>query len=163
MTVVITGGTSFLGKYIVNALREKNCRVIAIIRPTSKHIHVFDSYPNVKTLLYEMDDTDNWIKAIGKADYFLHLGWDGIGATGRADATIQTKNIASAKACMKAAAILKCKAFLFAGSQAEYGVKHSVISEEMICEPVTEYGKAKLMVCHALSELAQELDICYYI
>lgn len=160
--VVVTGATSFLGRYIIDELRASGCQIFAIIRPTSKNANIFKQYSDVETLFYEMADADSWSKAIGTADYFMHLGWDGIGAQGRANPEIQERNVSAAIACMKGAAVLGCKAFLFAGSQAEYGPKTEIITEEDICAPIIEYGKGKLKVYQELSALADKMDICYY-
>ena len=63
---------------------------------------------------------------------------------------------------MRGAASIGCKAFLFAGSQAEYGPHTDEISEKSACNPVIEYGKGKLKVLNALFELSNQLEICYY-
>lgn len=147
MRVVLTGATSFLGRYLVNELGRRNAEVLAIIRPNSSKRDMYTKYPHVRTILIDMDDTDAWIEAIGSADYFLHLGWDGVGASGRSDVAIQQKNIQIAMRCISGAEALGCKAFLFAGSQAEYGPQTGSISEDTPCNPVIEYGKAKLQVC----------------
>ena len=39
---------------------------------------------------------------------------------------------------------LKCKCFINAGSQSEYGIIDEIITEETVCNPISEYGKAKL-------------------
>lgn len=160
--VVITGATSFLGRYVVNSLKTRGCQVYAIIRPTSKNVDAYSGDTNVITILYEMGDVDGWTAKIGRADYFIHLGWDGIAAQGRADSSIQERNVSAALNCLKGAASLGCKAFLFAGSQAEYGPQTGIITEETFCNPVIEYGKGKLKVLHDASELAKQLAIRYY-
>ncbi len=160
--IVITGATSFLGRYLINELKKRNVQIYAIIRPTSAHAHMFDGDPSVISVLKNMDDVEGWSQEIGAADGFLHLGWDGVGAAGRSDMNIQNKNVQDAVNCMYGAANLGCKKFLFAGSQAEYGPKIEVIRETDSCEPVINYGKGKLMVCEKLSELSQKLSITYY-
>lgn len=147
MRVVMTGATSFLGHYLVNELEHRNAEVLAIIRPDSRKQDMYADCPHVRTILVDMDNVNTWVEAIGTADYFLHLGWDGVGAAGRADAAIQQKNIQTAIRCIIGAETLGCRAFLFAGSQAEYGPQTGIITEETPCCPVIEYGKAKLQVC----------------
>lgn len=159
---VITGATSFLGKHIIKKLIEDDVQVFAIIRPSSKHVSDFDNEPKVKTILSDMDDTEKWVKEIVEADYFIHLGWDGIGSNGRSDVQIQQKNIETAVNVFKAAFRIHCKAFLFAGSQAEYGIKDEIITEDMVCNPVTQYGKAKLEVLNNALTLINDLNMHYY-
>lgn len=159
---VVTGATSFLGRYLVRELCARGYAVSAIIRPTSKSIGVFEGQVGVTTVPHDMDDVEGWCAAIGGADVFFHLGWDGIGAAGRSNMEIQEKNVRDALACLRGAHALGCKSFLFAGSQAEYGPKTALITEEDSCAPVINYGKGKLMVCEQATELAALLDITYY-
>lgn len=147
MRVVITGATSFLGHYLVDELGRQNAEAVAIIRPSSGKRDMYTKYPHVRTILIDMDNIDAWVDAVGSADAFLHLGWDGIGASGRSDEAIQQKNVQTAMRCISGAEALRCNAFLFAGSQAEYGPQTGLISEGTPCKPVIEYGKAKLQVC----------------
>lgn len=160
MRVVITGATSFLGRYLVDELGRQNAEVLAIIRPNSSKRDMYAKYPHVRTILIDMDHIDAWIEAIGSADYFLHFGWDGVGASGRSDAAIQQKNVQAAMRCISGAEALGCKAFLFAGSQAEYGPQTGSISEDIPCNPVIEYGKAKLQVC--MQAIARPSIMKYY-
>jgi len=160
MRVVLTGATSFLGRYLVDELEKRNAEVLAIIRPDSEKREMYTGYPHVRTILTDMDNIYTWVEIIGLADYFFHLGWDGIGASGRSDVVIQQKNIQTAMHCINGAEALGCKAFLFAGSQAEYGPQTGTISEDIPCSPVTEYGKAKLRVCK--QAMARSSSMKYY-
>ena len=160
--VVMTGATSFLGKYLIDELGNRGMEVLAIIRPDSRKKDMYQNVSHVRTVLVDMDDVERWKNEIGNADYFMHLGWDGVGAAGRADVNIQNKNIRDALNCMRGAEALGCKAFLFAGSQAEYGPQTDLISEDTVCNPVIEYGKAKLQVCNQAMALAQNSPMRYY-
>ena len=82
-SVVVTGATSFLGRYIIQELCAKGCIVYAIIRPESKWKDQFKSCKNVITVLANMGDIEKWRPDIPRADWFIHLGWDGPGAAGR--------------------------------------------------------------------------------
>lgn len=161
MKVIVTGATSFLGRYIVSELESRGAEVYAIIRPESKSKMLFENNPSVTTVLTNMDNVEEWKKTIVSADYFIHLGWDGIGADGRANTTIQEKNLKDAIGCFYGAADLGCKAFLFAGSQAEYGPQTETISESTKCNPVTEYGRFKLKVSEKLLAI-DNIDMKYY-
>lgn len=77
-------------------------------------------------------------------DIFLHLGWDGAGSENRTKREMQQKNISYVQKALESARDLGCRRFLFSGSQAEYGVCQSLMSEDIACHPVSEYGKAKL-------------------
>ena len=91
VNVVVTGATSFLGRNLVNELVNSDVHVYAIVRPTSAGVHLFDNLQHVTTVLANMDDVQCWQNEIEKADYFFHLGWDGVGAEGRSNMNIQIK------------------------------------------------------------------------
>jgi len=54
-----------------------------------------------------------------------------------------------------------CRRIISAGSQAEYGLHSEQISEESVCRPNTEYGKAKLIFYEKLTALCTQADIAY--
>ena len=72
-------------------------------------------------------------------DAWIHFAWDGVGSAGRSDTNIQIENIQNAKKAYLYAKLLGARKFLFAGSQAEYG-----IGNHRVAMPVSQYGKAKL-------------------
>ena len=72
-------------------------------------------------------------------DAWIHFAWDGVGSVGRSDTNIQIENIQNAKKAYLYAKLLGARKFLFAGSQAEYG-----IGNHRVPMPVSPYGKAKL-------------------
>ena len=158
---VITGGTSFIGRYVTRELSKTGWEVFALVRPDSANKTAISESEHVHMLLCNLDETDQWTKTIGHADVFLHFAWDGVGAKGRADVLIQKKNIERTLLCLKAAAALGVKRFLFAGSQAEYGKCSGVIRETTPCSPVLEYGKGKLAVWREAGKLAGQLGIEY--
>lgn len=159
---IITGGTSFIGKAIVKELISKGHQVYVVIRPSSTQKKYFDQFENCHVILTDIDNLYTVISAIPTCVAFLHLGWDGVGSAGRADINIQKHNIQMSLKCIEIAAKLKCKAFLFAGSQAEYGITNQRISEETICNPVIEYGKAKLEVFQKGLLWAAQYGLTYY-
>ncbi len=176
---IVTGATSFIGKYLISNLCRQSTHIYAIIRPSSPSRQYFLHMPNVTTVLADMGDTETWKQCIEKADYFFHLGWDGVGDEGRANWQIQSENVKNAIACIHAAAKMGCRAFLFAGSQAEYGIRYENIShphphpggqickdeaitEETPCNPVLNYAKGKLNVCQSALPLASQLGLTYY-
>ena len=70
-----------------------------------------------------------WSHNLGRADYWLHLGWDGSGSDNRKLADIQSMNAVYALDALETAAAAHCKRFLFCGSQAEYGVRNTTMRE----------------------------------
>lgn len=159
--VVITGATSFLGKSMAAELRSQGYSVTAIVRPQSKNTSVLQALDGVRVVRAEMGERAYWTKEIRAADWFVHFGWDGIGAAGRADCEIQKKNVEDALECLRGAVQLGCEKFLFSGSQAEYGACRGIITEETPCRPVLEYGKGKLEFLRRVLELQDNLPLEY--
>jgi UDP-glucose 4-epimerase len=162
MNIVVTGATSFLGQHLIKFLEDKNVTVFAIVRPSSGKKDIFNNLQYVKTIVSDLNNIDQLPDMIFSADYFVHMGWDGIGYIGRSNEKIQNENVLNAISALKIASKLKCKAFVFSGSQAEYGYQEGIMSETNECKPVTQYGIAKLKVYQIANKLAEELHLKYY-
>ena len=102
-----------------------------------------------------------WSHNLGRADYWLHLGWDGSGSDNRKLVDIQSMNAVYALDALETAAAVNCKRFLFCGSQAEYGVRNTTMRETDELHPLSEYGKAKAKVGREAVMRAEALGITY--
>ena len=146
MNVVVTGATSFIGVSVIEYLLHQGHRVYAVVRPGSANLgRLPENRENLILVYKNLEDMDNLADDIQEACYgFFHFGWDGAGSNNRTDRQIQQKNVSDSLKALTAAARLGCRRFLFSGSQAEYGVCHHVMREDHSCDPVSEYGKAKV-------------------
>ncbi len=158
---VVTGGTSFLGRAILDELIGDDYDCFAIVRPESANLTSLPISERLKIVSADMGDMVTWVETIEAADLFFHFGWDGVGAAGRASNDIQKGNLEKTLLCLKGAKALGCKRFLFAGSQAECGITHEIITESTPCYPQTEYGKGKLQVLCEAQRQAQVYGIEY--
>lgn len=152
LNVVVTGATSFLGTSIVKKLLSEGHQVYAVVRPGSKNRDAlkavereYRASERLHIIEAKLENLNRILEYITvPCDSFIHLGWDGAGSENRTKPELQQKNIPDLLKVMEGARQLGCKRFLFSGSQAEYGVCQSLMSEDMTCHPVSEYGKAKL-------------------
>lgn len=162
MKIVVTGATSFLGQATICELTDRKMDVCAIIRPVSKNREIYANNPLVHSVFFDMSETEYWKQQVGNADAFIHFGWDGIGAQGRADKELQKRNVACTISCLQAAIELGCRSFLFAGSQSEYGPQTDWIKETSLCNPILEYAKGKLEAGQCGMALAAQSGIRFY-
>ena len=187
MRVIVTGATSFIGSHAVQALVSQGFEVCALIRPNSagrknleqmipqkeqldiiecelsnlKELANASQIGSIKQNGQMIQIGQKWSHDLGRADYWLHLGWDGSGSDNRKLVDIQSMNAVYALDALEAAAASHCKRFLFCGSQAEYGVRNTTMRETDELQPLSEYGKAKAKVGQLASARAKELGISY--
>lgn len=161
MKYVVTGATGFIGSAFVKLALELGHEVVAVCRPDSKSLHRLPNQHALSVVQVAMSDYDTLPSLTDSADVFVHFAWDGTSRCGRSSTDIQHQNVESTKEAIKAASRIGCKLFVAIGSQAEYGVHNGVITEQTTCNPVTEYGKAKLAVKEAGFQLSEKLSIKY--
>lgn len=169
MRIVVTGATSFIGRAVVEELLEKRHQVFAAVRPDSAgrgELEAMQRETGGQLTVLPVDLSacgmlDRHPALEGRADLWLHLGWEGSGSANRTNPEIQARNIGYALEALGAAARLGSTRFLFSGSQAEYGIADGLMREDSPCHPVSEYGKDKLEVCRRAGERAAELGITY--
>lgn len=188
MRVIVTGATSFIGRAVTKELLAGGHHVFAVVRPDSpglpqlemlapeaegksgrkgecltflpfalKDIRKLESCP----ALVPSSALKSHSAPKGMAELWLHLGWEGAVSAIRQDPHVQARNIGYALDSLHTAARLGCARFLFCGSQAEYGIVDGIMGEEILCHPVSEYGKDKLEVCRRAGEDAKALGIDY--
>lgn len=150
INLAVTGATSFLGTALTRELLTQGYRVYAVVRPRSANRAAFEEAckglrGRLHIIEMELEDLDRiGEKITSSCSVFFHFGWDGSGSTNRMNAEVQRKNAGDGIKALLGAKSLGCARFIFSGSQAEYGVCRTVMKEDISCNPVSEYGKAKL-------------------
>ncbi|MDE6905961.1 MAG: NAD(P)-dependent oxidoreductase [Lachnospiraceae bacterium] len=158
-TIVMTGATSFLGRNVLKKLLKQGYEVYALVRPQSGTLSQLPEDSKLHLLYGSMENIVGIKDKVSEADSFLHFAWDGSGNQGRANHEIQMKNVDYSLEALALAYSLHCKKFIFSGSQAEYGNKKEKITEKMNCNPISEYGKAKLEFSLAAEKYCENKDI----
>lgn len=162
MIFLITGGSSFLGVTFAQLLVKEGHVVYLACRKASKRNLNIPINDNVHVIYYEgLCEIESIAKYISYIDIFIHLAWDGTGHEGRDNEELQQKNITYSLTALNVAKKLKCKLFVGAGSQAEYGKVNTLITENTICRPECEYGKAKLEFGNIASERCSIMGMKY--
>lgn len=174
MIVLITGATSFLGAAVTRSLLRRGHRVYALVRPGSKNRAQLPQHERLSCIDCAMEEVTRLPGLPGmpkRIDCCLHFAWSGVGVQGRMNPEIQAENVRATLTLLRALSEISCGCFLFAGSQAEYGVtlervregscSGGAVTEAAHCRPVSEYGKAKLRVLNDGSALAAACGIRY--
>lgn len=149
MNLVITGATSFLGWPMTEYCLKKGHRVFAVVRPFSPNSGRIQALSEafgsqIVPVCMKLEDLDSIGDRIEETCHgWIHFGWDGAGSSNRTQQDIQQKNVGDSMCALRGALSLGCSRFLFSGSQAEYGIRDTLMSETDPCRPVSEYGKAK--------------------
>lgn len=159
---VVTGPTGVVGVNLINELIAHNVSVAAVVRPHSARLGNIPAHPLVETVECPLEQMELLPSLLaGDCDAFYHLAWDGTYGAARTDTARQLQNVQHALEAVRAAKALGCGAFIFAGSQAEYGTVFGRLSPDAPCSPDTAYGQAKLAAGHESRALCQALGVRY--
>lgn len=154
--VLLTGGTGFLGFWLLKELVDNDVFVYAVVRKGSAGRERLRSFRNIEIIELDMDEIcslPNMVK--GTCDVFYHLAWEGV----RNDVCAQMKNIGQSVNAVCAAKAVGCKRIIITGSQAEYGLHTEQITEESATKPNTAYGASKLAACNLTRVMAEQMEI----
>lgn len=157
--VIITGATGMIGISLIKYLLTKNIQIIAIVRENSNRISNIPKDKNVKIIECSLENLKKLQLKEKGYEIFYHFAWDGTFGDDRNNKEKQERNVQYTLDSLKLAKRVGCKRFIGAGSQAEFGRVNGIINEEVIANPETEYGKAKLMAGMESKKLANELKI----
>ncbi len=161
--IVITGATGFIGSHVTRMLLEQGAKVFALVRPESRHKDILPMHPQLSVIPCAMENVGDCIRMVQSADAFLHFAWGGVNRAEIDSPAVQETNITSSLACVHTAHMLGCRLFMDAGSRVEYGISEDgIMTEQMECHPVNEYGKAKLSFYQKAVPLCGQWGMTYY-
>jgi UDP-glucose 4-epimerase len=148
--VFVTGGTGFLGSYVLEHLQRLGNREIAVlIRPGSRASLGDDVLDGIRLIEGSLDDLDAMREELASfaPDTVVHCAWDGVGPNER-DHPRQLRNIHASIDLLSLAHEVGATHWIGMGSQAEYGPHLAAIRETDPTRPTTLYGACKLSVWH---------------
>lgn len=159
-TYILTGATSFIGLAIIRALANVDARIVALSRPNStrKKFLLNAGITVVESELSTLQCVD-LSKEIGRADVFIHIGWNSDFENSRYNLEGQIKNVDFTLDAIYLAHMCKCGTFVGIGSQAECGVLNTPISELTPENPLNAYAEAKCICYEKGFKLAKELGM----
>jgi UDP-glucose 4-epimerase len=160
--VLVTGASSFIGSRLCMSIANCGANVYAMVRRHTPGLKSFFDSGGVISITGSNGTIESVLSSLESVDIVYHLGWAGVGAIGRSDASIQASNYAESLNVLTQSKLYGCKLFLFAGSQAEYGnIYGELISESTTCKPETEYGKSKLRFSNACIDYCNIVGMDY--
>ena len=143
--MIISGATSSIGIALCEECVTNGIGVVAIIRPESSKCSLIPKSNLIEIVESELSDYDSINSEGIHADAFFHLAWASTdGAAARDNTYDQADNIQATLKAVELAERCKCKVFVGAGSQAEYGRTDEVLTGDTACKPETAYGMTKL-------------------
>lgn len=154
--IIITAANSFIGRKLCKQLEMRGHHICAVVRSSFKNDLMFEKMKNLQIIKCDMEQYDD-LKTIlyGDFDVGIMLAWNGTRGTERNELQKQNDNYNFSVDCIHSFLDLGCNMVMTAGSQAEYGARSGKdkVLETDICEPNTEYGKAKLKLYNTAKEI----------
>lgn len=159
--VLVTGATGFIGSYVIPALLDTGCTVIASSRDAEKAAAApwFDKTEYVAFDIREMDDQTNYMEFFGHPDLLIHLAWEGL-PNYKSDFHL-TENLPRHERLLHNMMRHGLKDITVTGTCFEYGMQEGALSEEMPALPTNPYGAAKNELRIRLERLAGEYGVCF--
>jgi len=170
---IVTGAFGFAGANLTEHLLDYGYKVYAIGRKGSAHNERFEESESLRKVLIDMEDYDKICGYIDEDDIrsaeaiaLFHLSWGGK----RDDFDAQRRNIDGSLRLLDSARDIKEKCLrsknmdvsirvVGIGSQAEYGVKSGLITEDLSLEPFSAYGSCKAAAYYLMESKARILGI----
>lgn len=154
--ILVTGGSGFLGSWIVRALQLEKIPVVALVRPETDCWRL-DGLEDLKIIREAPRDWPNVIASMRPRDV-VSSEWEGVDAGSRGDIQVQFGNVSRVYALGEAAKKSGAEVFIAFGSQAEIGPHTHPVDENEEDNPVSAYGEAKVQLRQRLSQLFSNSD-----
>lgn len=143
MKIFITGGTGFIGKFVVRRLQKTGHQLLVLTKKKSSPAALFGNAKNVKLLHGNLSRIKRLEPMLRKfrPELTIHLAWEGIPDYGL-DQSL--KNLVYGVNLMEMLGQIGCKMFVGAGSCWEYGATTGEISEKVTPKSFNPFTSAKL-------------------
>ncbi|MBQ9926602.1 MAG: NAD-dependent epimerase/dehydratase family protein [Lachnospiraceae bacterium] len=155
--VVITGGTGFIGSWLVEEMLEQSIEVIMLVREAAQ-CSVTDR-EGVNVVVYYSEEYERLKEQKEPIDAFYHLGWGGVATQDKNDCRLQMNNISFSMEMLDYAYEIGAAKFIGIGTVAEYSFCESIMDVNAKQTPNDMYGAAKTAVHYLLETRARLLKM----
>ncbi|MFW9996699.1 MAG: NAD-dependent epimerase/dehydratase family protein [Candidatus Odinarchaeota archaeon] len=156
MRIFITGGTGFIGPYIVEQLLKDKHDLLLLSyekeEPSEKFLEVYDSLKLVSGDLLDISAWKQYLEDFSP-ESVIHMAWQGIP---NYKARTSVRNLQNSLNFFLTLAEIGCKQVLTTGSCWEYGRTEGKLSEEMPPRPHNPFSAAKNALRIMGEEIAKE-------
>ena len=140
MKILITGGTGFVGNYVVEELINRKHRITCIYRDKKK-LELCNWKDKVRVVNADIYKDNSYLKNINNIDALVHLAWSGLP---NYQSDHHTKiNFPGSVEFIKAILKKGIKQILVTGTCFEFGKQYGPLSPNMLTYPDNPYGVAK--------------------
>ena len=157
--IVVTGATSMLGVATIEECLRNDIEVVAVVHRNSKNIYRLPQSPKLQIIEANLDELSNCTPNFNDADVFYHFAWAATTHEGRVNVDVQEENVRYTLDAVRLAKKCGCKKFIFAGSQAEYGLSDKPLNRETPIKPFSAYGVTKFAAGKLSEILCNSLDM----
>ena len=163
MRCLVTGASGHLGSYLTRRLLECGEEVAAIVRPESDLWRLEGVLDRVRLIRVDVCNIATAAEEIHleAPDTVFHCAWAGVTSDTRNRSDHFVSNVMGGLELFRVAKKAGCRCWIGIGSQAEYGRQSGVLREDLIPNPDTAYGVAKLCLGKMLQTLSELSNIRY--
>ena len=155
MRIFLTGGTGFIGRYVLKHLEKEGYNILLLTRASKENISSIIKSKKVDIVSGNLSDINKWKDKLiqFKPEVTIHLAWEGIPDYG---VKASIKNLKYGLDLFEELAEIECKKIICTGSCWEYGQNQGEISEDLPVKSSNAFTAAKNAL-HCLGrEIAKE-------
>jgi nucleoside-diphosphate-sugar epimerase len=149
--VFLTGGSGFIGKYILKELSKKKVRINATYFKNK-----IKKTKYIKPVCIDLNQINKKKIKIHKIENLVHLAWPDL--ENYHDSSHKNVILENQKKLIFYAVSNGCKNLIVAGTCYEYGLTSGKISENFDCHPVCNYGHGKNSLRKYIQKLQKQFD-----
>lgn len=155
--VVITGGTGFIGSWLIEEMLEQSIEVIMLVRDASRCSVA--TREGVDVVVYYSEEYERLKEQKEPIDAFYHLGWGGVATQDKNDCQLQMNNISFSMEMLEYAYEIGAAKFIGIGTVAEYSFCENIMDVNAKQTPNDMYGAAKTAVHYLMETRARILGL----